>query len=275
MLDQLIQVGKYFLPMIQDTAVNIAVAILIWIIGKKIIKWIKLILNKGFNKHQTDITVRKFLNPCINYILHAVLFIMILNQVGIPTASMVAAIGSAGLAVGLALQGSLSNLAGGVLILVLRPFNVGDYIIEDTKKNEGTVESIGIFYTTLLTPDNKKVVIPNGTLANNSLTNVTGQTQRRLDLKVGISYDSDLKLAKKIMEEMFVTQSSRIQEKEFLVVVSELASSSVIIEGRMWVEADKYWKTRWFLLEEIKKAYEKAGIEIPYQKMDINIIKKR
>ncbi len=275
MLDQLIQVGKYFLPMIQDTAVNIAVAILIWIIGKKIIKWIKLILNKGFNKHQTDITVRKFLNPCINYILHAVLFIMILNQVGIPTASMVAAIGSAGLAVGLALQGSLSNLAGGVLILVLRPFNVGDYIIEDTKKNEGTVESIGIFYTTLLTPDNKKVVIPNGTLANNSLTNVTGQTQRRLDLKVGISYDSDLKLAKKIMEEMFVTQSSRIQEKEFLVVVSELASSSVIIEGRMWVEADKYWKTRWFLLEEIKKAYEKAGIEIPYQKMDINIIEKR
>ena len=275
MLDQLIQVGKYFLPMIQDTAVNIAVAILIWIIGKKIIKWIKLILNKGFNKHQTDITVRKFLNPCINYTLHAVLFIMILNQVGIPTASMVAAIGSAGLAVGLALQGSLSNLAGGVLILVLRPFNVGDYIIEDTKKNEGTVESIGIFYTTLLTPDNKKVVIPNGTLANNSLTNVTGQTQRRLDLKVGISYDSDLKLAKKIMEEMFVNQSSRIQEKEFLVVVSELASSSVIIEGRMWVEADKYWKTRWFLLEEIKKAYEKAGIEIPYQKMDVNIIEKR
>ena len=147
--------------------------------------------------------------------------------------------------------------------------------VEDTKKNEGSVESIGIFYTTLLTPDNKKVVIPNGILANNSLTNVTGQTQRRLDVKVGISYDSDIKLAKTIMEDLLVKQDARVREKELLVVVSELASSNVVIEGRMWVEASAYWKTRWYLLEEIKIAYDKAGIEIPYQKLDVNIMEKK
>ncbi len=275
MLEQLIRIKKYVFPMFQQVAINIGIAVLIWIVGRKVIKWVKVLINKGFDRHQTDITVRKFLNSCINYILHTILFLIILNQIGIPTASVVAAIGSAGLAVGLALQGSLSNLAGGVLILLLRPFRVGDYIVEDTKKNEGSVESIGIFYTTLLTPDNKKVVIPNGILANNSLTNVTGQTQRRLDVKVGISYDSDIKLAKTIMEDLLVKQDARVREKELLVVVSELASSNVVIEGRMWVEASAYWKTRWYLLEEIKIAYDKAGIEIPYQKLDVNILEKK
>ena len=175
------------------------------------------------------------------------------------------------MAIGLALQGSLSNFAGGVLILLLKPFVVGDYIIEDSQKNEGTVKEIQIFYTKLSTVDNKTIVIPNGTLANTSLTNVTAKDVRRLDLSIDISYEADLRKAKEIIEGLLKEDDSILKEEEILVFVDQLGASSVVIGTRAWVKTDEYWPTRWRLLEEIKLALDENHIEIPYQQITLHM----
>ena len=196
---------------------------------------------------------------------------MIAASFGVDAASIIAVLGSAGVAIGLALQGSLSNLAGGVLILVLKPFKVGDYIIEDTNKNEGTVTEIQIFYTKLTTPDNKTIILPNGTLANSSLTNVTHAPDRRNEIKIGISYDSDIRTAKKILQDLLDNDVDVLQDKEKVVFVDDLADSSVVIGMRCFFKNDDYWQGRWRLLEEAKYALEEQGIVIPYPQMDVHI----
>ena len=194
-------IRTYFENLVPDLisfGLQVVIAILIYIVGSKIIKAILKMMNRSMERAGTDIGVKQFLSTVIKYALYIILIMIILNLFGIATTSVVALIGSAGVAIGLALQGSLANIAGGVLILLLKPFRVGDYIIEDTNKNEGTVAEISVFYTKLLTIDNKVVMIPNGILANASLTNVSHMDKRRVDLVVGVSYEADIKKTKEV-----------------------------------------------------------------------------
>ena len=181
------------IPDVIDFALSVVLALVVFIIGAKLIGWVRKLVKRSLERSSVDKGVEQFVDSMLKFGLYALLIFSIGKNFGLDTTSVAAVLASGGVAIGLALQGSLSNFAGGVLILLLKPFVVGDYIIEDTNKCEGTVKEIQIFYTKLVTMDNKTVVIPNGTLANNSLTNVTAQDKRKLDLKVDISYDADLK----------------------------------------------------------------------------------
>ena len=187
------------IPDLITFGLKIVLAIVFFFIGRKIITWIRKIVRKSFERSNADKGVEQFVDSLLKFFLYAILLFSIVTKFGVESSSIAALIASGGVAIGLAVQGSLSNFAGGVLILLLKPFVVGDYIIEDNHKNEGTVKEIQIFYTKLSTVDNKTIIIPNGTLANTSLTNVTAKEVRRLEIKVGISYDSDLRKAKKIL----------------------------------------------------------------------------
>lgn len=260
-------------PMLVDFAVRVIFALLIYLIGKRIIKWLRKILKRGLQRSNVDEGVCQFLDSAAKILLYVVLAMAVINQLGVATTSAVAVLGSAGLALGLALQGSLSNFAGGVLILLFKPFKVGDYIIEDTHKNEGTVTEIQIFYTKLLTTDNRTVVIPNGTLANSSLTDVTHQDKRRIDLYVGISYDADIKQAKNLLSDIITEESARIEGEESVVFVDSLEDSNVRLGLRFWVPTSEYWNARWRVTEEIKVRFDKNEIEIPYNQLTVSLKK--
>lgn len=256
-------------------ALRVVIAAIIYFIGGKIIKWLRKILRRALERSNVDEGVRQFLDSCTKMALYFMLIMIVINQLGIETTSVVAVLGSAGLTIGLALQGSLANFAGGVLILLFKPFKVGDYIIEDTHKNEGTVSEIMIFYTKLITVDNKVIVIPNGTLANASLTNVTDQEKRRLDLYVGISYEADIKTAKKVLQELLLQEPARIAEEEVTVFVDALEDSCVKLGCRVWLKAEEYWQAKWRLTERMKEKLEEAGIEIPYNQLTISMKEKK
>ncbi len=249
----------------------VILALVVYVIGRKIINLLLKIMQKGMTKRDVDTGVKQFVNSVVKALLYVVLVAFILNIFGIQTSSVAAAVASLGLTAGLALQGSLSNFAGGVLILVLHPFVVGDYIIEDTHKNEGTVTEITIFYTKLRTIDNKLIVIPNGTLANNSLTNATHSDRRQIDLTVSIGYDDDIKKAKSILEDLVEAESRRINEMDTNIFVRELAASSVDLGMRFWVPTEDYWQIRWDMLEKVKYAFDENGITIPFQQVDVNM----
>lgn len=256
-------------PGLLGFALEIVLAVVVYAVGSKIIKLARKILGRWLEKRDADTGVRQFLDALLKYVLYFVLIVIILTLFGVTTASVVAVVGSAGLTLGLALQGSLSNFAGGVLILLLQPFKVGDYIKEDTHGNEGTVTEISIFYTKLTMPDGKTVVIPNGLLANSSLTNTTFANTRRVDLEVGIAYEADLKLAKDVIRKQAEAEVCRLPEEELLVFVSELGASEVKIGLRIWVKTEDYWTAKWRLTENVKLALDEYGIEIPYQKIDV------
>ncbi len=251
---------------------KVVLAILIFVIGGRLIGVIRKIIRKSLTRAGYDAGVIQFLDSFIKITLYIVIVFLIAGGFGVDATSAAAVLGSAGVAIGLALQGSLSNLAGGILILVLKPFRVGDYIIEDNKKNEGTVSEIQIFYTKLITPDDKVIVLPNGALANNSLTNVTTTDNRRLDLTVGISYSSDLQMAKQILINIIGEEASVIQELERNVFVDALGSSAVMLGIRCYVKNEDYLATKWHILETIKYMFEENDIQIPYQKLDVNLI---
>lgn len=267
-------IRTYFENLVPDLisfGLQVVIAILIYVVGSKIIKAILRMMNRSMERAGTDIGVKQFLSTVIKYALYIILIMIILNLFGIATTSVVALIGSAGVAIGLALQGSLANIAGGVLILFLKPFRVGDYIIEDTNKNEGTVAEISVFYTKLLTIDNKVVMIPNGILANASLTNVSHMDKRRVDLVVGVSYEADIKKTKEVLQQVVEQEPARLQEEEMQVFVSELADSSVNMGVRVWVKAEEYWPAKWRITENIKLALDENGISIPYPQLDVQI----
>lgn len=259
------------LPGVLGFALQILFAVIVYFIGTRIIKFSRKLLRRWLERTEADVGVMQFLDALLKYAMYFILIVLILTLFGVTAASVVAVVGSAGLALGLALQGSLSNFAGGVLILLLKPFKVGDYIKEDTHGNEGTVAEISIFYTKLLTVDRKTVVIPNGTLANSSLTNVTHSDTRMLDIGVGIAYEADLKKAKSVILEQASHDAGRLPEEEVKVFVSELGSSEVKIGVRLWVKTEDYWDVKWRLTEHIKLALDENGIEIPYQKVDVQM----
>lgn len=250
---------------------NILFVLVIFFVGTKLIKLARKLVNQALVKSNADKGIITFLDSFVKMGLYALLIVIILGMVGVEMASIAAVIASAGVAVGLALQGSLSNLAGGVLILLLRPFNVDDYIIAGGM--EGTVTEIQLFYTKLLTVDNRVIVMPNGSLSNGNIINVTAMDKRRLDITVGISYQADLKLAKDALSEMIKECPYTMQEEVMDVFVSSLGASSVVLNMRVWVKKEDYWTALSYLTEHAKLTLEANSIEIPYNKLDINVLK--
>lgn len=268
------QIVKYLdslIPHLINFGWKVLLSLIVFFVGGKAIRWVRKIVRVSLDRSSVDKGVEQFVDSMLKFVLYGILLFSIVEKFGVDTTSIAALFASGGVAIGLALQGSLSNFAGGVLILLLKPFVVGDYIIENGTGNEGTVKEIQIFYTKLSTIDNRVIVIPNGTLANNSLTNVTAKDSRRLELKVGISYESDLRKAKEVVESLLLEDESILKDEEILVYVDELAESSVVIGSKSWVKTEEYWTTRWRLLEEIKLAMDEQGIVIPYPQMDVRI----
>ncbi len=260
------------IPRVLDFIIEVALAFVFIVIGMKLIGWVRKILRKSLEKNHADTGLVQFLDSLVKYGLYILLALTILQRFGVQTTSIVAAIGSVGVAIGLALQGSLSNFAGGVIILLIKPFKVGDYVIQGSL--EGTVSEIQLFYTTLTTPDNRKIIIPNGQLADNSLINATAADTRRLDIKVGISYNSDVKLAKDLLLKLGENDSDTLKEegKAPMAAVDELADSSVNMLLRVWTPTDKYWDVKFRLTEAVKFAFDEAGIEIPFNQLDVHLI---
>ena len=260
------------IPRVLDFIIEVALAFVFIVIGMKLIGWVRKILRKSLEKNHADTGLVQFLDSLVKYGLYILLALTILQRFGVQTTSIVAAIGSVGVAIGLALQGSLSNFAGGVIILLIKPFKVGDYVIQGSL--EGTVSEIQLFYTTLTTPDNRKIIIPNGQLADNSLINATAADTRRLDIKVGISYNSDVKLAKDLLLKLGENDPDTLKEegKAPMAAVEELADSSVNMLLRVWTPTDKYWDVKFRLTEAVKFAFDEAGIEIPFNQLDVHLI---
>lgn len=260
---------KGWTPGLLSFGYRLLIALVIILIGMRIIKSGRKILQRTFERMDLDLSLSKFLISVLDAIAYALVLFIAADKIGIPSASIIALIGSAGLAIGLSLQGSLANFAGGILILMMRPFVVGNYIICD--KAEGTVHDIGLVYTTLMTVDNKKVTIPNGNLSNDTIINVTVQEKRRVDIRVGIGYSSDMKAAKAILEDIYRSHPLVLEEDGITIFVDELADSAVMIGGRGWTKTEDYWKARWDITESIKERFDEAGIEIPFNQMDVNI----
>lgn len=258
-------------PSLLSFLVQVVVAIIVLLIGSRIIKFLLKLIRKSLDRSKVEAGVVTFLCSLVKYSLYFVLAMIILAQFGVTTSSVVAVLGSAGLTLGLALQGSLSNFAGGVLILLLKPFVVGDYIIDGATGQEGTVSSITIFYTKLLTVDNRMILIPNGTLSNSSITNVTHMEKRRIDLLIGVSYEANLAKTKQVLLDVVKSEDKILPGEPVDVYVSELADSSVQMGVRAWVKTEDYWPIRWKMTEDIKNALDANGISIPYPQMDVTV----
>ena len=256
-------------PSILGFLYNLAFAAVIAFIGIRLIGYVKKWSRKTFLRMKVEEGVARFLSSCLSVVLYGILIFVVAGRLGVNSASIVALLGSAGIAISLALQGSLTNFAGGVLILLSKPFTVGDYIVN--QDGEGTVTNIGIIYTTLLTTDNRKIVLPNGALSNSPLTNVTGQERRRVVITVGISYRSDLKLAKEIMQRLFEERSEVLKEDGIEVYVDSLGDSAVMLTGRAYTKTEDYWPVKWALTEVVKLRFDEAGIEIPYNQLEVHL----
>lgn len=263
-------IDKY-LPVAISFGLRLLLTIILFIVGGRLIKVVRKIVRRSMDRAGADVGVIQFMDSLIKLLLYFLLILFLADGIGVDTTSVMALVGSAGLTIGLAFQGSLSNFAGGVLILLIKPFKVGDYIIYTSGNLEGKVTKIEMFYTTLFTVDNKKVVIPNGTLSNSSLINVTAEDRRRIDITVGVSYTANLKLAKEVCLNLLAAQPAVLQDQNNLVVVDDLADSSVNLKICCWVTPDDYWSTRWDLIEKIKLAFDENGIEIPFNQLDVNL----
>lgn len=259
------------IPAVEAFAWKVILAIVIYFIASKVIIKICALIRAAMNRAGADTGVIQFLNSFVKTALYFLLIVSIAVRFGIKESSIAALLASGGVAIGLALQGGLSNLAGGVIIMLLRPFTVGDYIIENTNKQEGTVVKIDLFYTTLSTVDNRRITIPNGNITNSSIVNVTSQDKRKLEIKVMIGYQSDLKKAKGILETLLHEDTAIMSEQEMLVFVDELADDGVILGLRAWVKTEDYWPAKWRLNEEIKLTFDEENIDIPYPQLDVHI----
>lgn len=260
-----------YVPVVCDYLLRIALVLVIFFVGRKLIKKIVSLCDQALKRHGMEVTVRRFFCNVINALGYICMLGILLQTVGLTATSLTALVASAGVAVGLALQGSLSNFAGGVLILLMKPFVIGDYIVQGN--TEGTVKEIGLVYTELITADNRLIVIPNGTLIDSSIVNVTATGKRRLELSVGIGYKSDLKKAKEVLIRLGENDPARDPENPVNVFVSELAESSVNLGLHVWVSSSEYWNAKWRLTENIKLAFDEEGIEIPFKQVEISVTK--
>ena len=244
-------------------------ALVIFVIGKKLIRFAIKLLDGATARAGLDVGLARFLSTVARIALYILLAFVIIGELGFNTASIIAVLGSAALAVGLSLQGSLANFAGSVLILVTRPFKVGDYII--CSGGEGTVKDIGLVFTELTTGDNRRITIPNGSLANGPITNITAHSTRRVDLTVGISYSADLKKAKEVITETIQKNSYILKDQPIAVFVNSLGESDVVLACGGWVNTPDYLAAKRALTEEIKLAFDEAGVEIPFPQVDVHM----
>ena len=251
---------------------TVITAIIIYILGKIIAKLLISIVDKAMGRSRIDDTARGFLKSLLSIVFTAFVIVITLSTLGIPMTSIVTAIGAAGVAVALALQNSLSNVAGGFLILMTKPFAKGDYI--STNGNEGTVEDISILSTKLLTIDNKVVFIPNSMVSGSTLVNFSREGKRRVDLVFSVSYKENFDEAKKIIRGVIAEHSLIMVDEDVFVRVSALSASSVDITVRVWTKTADYWTVYFDLIEQVKTAFDKNGIEIPYSKLDVHISEK-
>lgn len=259
------------LPELTSFVIEVLIAGLVYVICSKLIKWGCRIFKTFLEMRNIDSSAIRFLTSFVKAVMYFLLIVMLAMQLGLKEASVIAVLGSMGVGLGLALQGGMTNLAGGVLILILKPFQLGDYIIENSSKLEGTVKKIDMFYTTLSTVDNQTVIIPNSQLTNQCIVNATAQDKRRLDLRVTISYDDDMRLAKDIIEKLLLKNEYVLDEEGINVFVHELGASGIVLGCRAWTKTDQYWNVRWKMNEDIKLAFDEAGISIPYNQLDVHV----
>ncbi len=250
---------------------SLLAAIAIFFIGKWVAKWIKRLVARGMTRAEVDPMIVSFTTSMIYIGLMVFVVIAALGELGIQTTSFIAILGAAGLAIGLALQGSLANFAAGFLLIIFRPFKVGDVI--EAAGVTGKVDEIQIFTTTLRTPDNKTIIVPNGKLGNDNIINYSTQETRRVDITVGVGYDSDLKQVREVLQDIVDADERILRDPEPLIVVGELADSSINFFVRVWVKSDDYWNVFFDANETIKTRLDEAGINIPYPTMDINLHK--
>ncbi len=251
--------------------VRVLIALLVLFIGSKLIKLLLKLMDRGMEKGQVELGVRQFIKSLVKAVCYVLLIFFIAAELGVNTASIVAVLGSAGIAVGLALQGSLSNLAGGVLILILKPFVIGEYISESGSGKEGTVTEIHIFYTKLRTFDHKVVVLPNGSLSNVTITNYSREKMRRVDVKVSVSYSADLEKSREVLLGVMNSHEKVLKTMERMVAVEELADSGVNLVVRCWCLNPDYWTVFFELTEKCKLALDAAGVEIPFPQVDVHM----
>lgn len=267
--DMIMDNMRKLLPGLTSFGIRLLVAVIILVVGIRCVKLLRKFTGKMFSRMGLDASVSGFLMAVIDAIAYAVVVLIAAEKIGVPSASIIALLGSATLAVGLSLQGSLANLAGSILIMVTRPYGVGDYIISGGI--EGTVQSIGLVYTTLCTPDNKRITVPNGNISNSVVTNVTSQETRRVDVEVEIGYSSDVRLAKELMRQIYENHPLIRKEEGVTVYVGELGQNGVLIGARGWTLTPDYWTARWDILENVKEQFDDHGIEIPFTQVDVRV----
>ena len=254
-----------------DLLVKIALALVAYFVVKKILKRFCRWLSGQMERKNVDVSVRSFVLSIIRYgVMIFTVVTIVVNLDLIQASSIAAVIASAGVGISLALQGGLSNFAGGVIILLLKPFRAGDYIIVPEAQVEGTVKKIEMYYTTVTSIDNQVIMVPNASLTNNTVTNVTAMDRRKLEVKVGVGYQTDLKKAKEILQQL-LEADSRVEEKERRVFVDSLGESAVVLGFRAWVKTEDYWAVKWEMNEKIKARFDEEGIEIPYNQLDVTI----
>lgn len=261
-IEQVIEIVVAYAPKLVGAV--IALLIGLWVIGR-----LTEVIKNLMEKANVDESLRKFLGSLVNVGLKLMLFLAIAAQFGIETSSFVAVLAAASFAIGMALQGSLANFAGGVLLLLFKPFKVGDLI--EAQGFTGVVDEIQIFNTLLLTPDNKKIIIPNGPLSNGPITNISGQGIIRVDLVFGIAYSDNIDKARKVIGEVIQSCPTALKDKEHDIFVNELADSSVNFATRVWTKSEHYWDTYFFMHENIKKSFDAKGLNFPYPTMDVNV----
>jgi len=262
---------EQYLPVVIEYGIKFLTALVIFIIGKWIVGKLTNFIEKQMTSRNVDPMLSGFTKSILYWILFAFVCIAALGQIGIQTASFVAIFGAAGLAVGLALQGSLSNFAAGVLIIIFKPFKLGEFI--DAGGESGTVTEIRIFSIQLLTPDNKEITLPNSSVMNGSITNYSSKEKRRVDLTIGVSYDAHLPDVRNLLEEIVANESLVLQDEANMVAVSELGDSCVNLVVRSWAKTPDYWTVYFNLTETIKLKLDEAKIGIPYPQMDVHISK--
>ena len=268
--------NEYFdniIGLVVQYGAKLLLAILVLIIGLWIIKRVVRVADKTMTKRNVDPSLKPFLKSIIGALLKVMLIISVASMVGVEMTSFVAVLGAAGLAVGLALQGSLSNFAGGVLILLLKPFKVGDFI--DGAGHSGTVREIQIFYTYITTASNQEVIIPNGKLSNDAIKNYSFHDTRRMELVYGIGYEDDIDKAKSILQRLLDEETRLLKDPAPMMFVQTLADSSVNIEVRAWANRPDYWDIRWNFPEKVKKAFDEAGISIPFPQRDVHLFQEK
>lgn len=261
---------QHIVTSLSEYGLSVIGAVITLIVGWSLAKWAEGMTRRGLERtKRIDLTLTSFFSILVRYLVLIFTLIAVLNQFGVQTASLIAVLGAAGLAIGLAMQGTLSNIAAGVMLLIFRPFKIGDYV--EASGQSGTVSAIGLFVTELTTPDNKQIIVPNNNIWGQAITNYSYHATRRLDLEIGISYGDDIDQAFRVVREMVDAESRIMNDPEPMIAVANLGESSVDLTIRVWVDAADYWPLKFDLTKRLKQAFDNKGLAIPFPQMDVHV----